>query len=245
MKTSQVEFDGTMEKFTPAIACPVLCLLTTPVVETLKHIVSRYTDFIWAIMKPLGSWAVFAIAAIDSAFFGFPLDPLVAAYVYQDGSRFLLYALMAAAGSAVGCIILYVIGYKGGEAVLEKRISRTTFDKIRRSFDRHEFWALMFPAMLPPPFPFKLFVLSASAFEMNFWHFLLAIFVGRLVRFLILSVLVLKFGEHAIALASALAAKHRPALLFAIAATAGICGWVWVRTRRKSATAADEQSTRS
>lgn len=145
----------------------------------------------------------------------------------------------------MGCIILYVIGYKGGKVVLEKRISRTTFNKIRRSFDRHEFWALMFPAMLPPPFPFKLFVLSASVFEMNFWHFLLAIFVGRLVRFLILSVLVLKFGEHVIALASALAAKHWPALLFAIAATAGLCGWAWVRTRRRSATPADEQSTRT
>jgi len=245
MKTSQAEFDGAVEKLTGAIAGPVLCLLTTPVAETLKHIVSRYTDFIWAIMKPLGSWAVFAVAGIDSAFFGFPLDPLVAAYVYQDRPRFLLYALMAAAGSAVGSIILYVIGYKGGEVLLEKRISGATFDKIRRSFDRHEFWALMFPAMLPPPFPFKLFVLSASAFEMNFWHFLLAIFAGRMVRFLILSVLVLKFGEQVIALASALAAKHWLPLLLGIAATAGLCGWAWVRVRRRSAAPADDQTTRT
>ena len=76
-------------------------------------------------LKPLGSWAVFAIAAIDSAFFGFPLDPVVASYVYQDRPRFLLYAVMASAGSAGGCIILYLIGYKGGEVLLEKRISRT------------------------------------------------------------------------------------------------------------------------
>src|SRR6266576_6604684 len=112
--------------------------------ETLKHIVTRYTGFVWAMLKPLGSWAVFAIAGIDSAFFGFPLDPVVASYVYQDRPRFLLYAVMASAGSAVGCIILYLIGYKGGEVLLEKRISRTKFNKIRSLFDRHEFRALMF-----------------------------------------------------------------------------------------------------
>ena len=117
--------------------------------ETLKHFLARYTGFVWALLKPLGSWAVFAIAAIDSAFFGLPLDPVVAGYVYRP--RFFLYAVMASAGSAVGCIIFYLIGYKGGEVLLEKRMSGTKFNRIRRSFDRHEFWALMFPAMIPPP----------------------------------------------------------------------------------------------
>jgi membrane protein YqaA with SNARE-associated domain len=166
--------------------------------EAIKLLIVRYTQFIWNIVEPLGSWAVFAVAGIDSAFWGFPLDPLVAGYVYRDSSRFLLYSAMAAAGSAVGSIILYVIGYKGGEVLLAKRISAAKFDRIRNSFDRHEFWALMFPSMMPPPFPFKLFVLAASVFEMNFWHFLLAIFAGRMVRFLILSVLVLQFGEQAV-----------------------------------------------
>jgi len=203
--------------------------------ETFKQIVSRYIGFVWAILKPLGSWAVFAIAAIDSAFFGLPLDPVVASYVYQDRSHFLLYTLMASAGSAVGCIILYVIGYKGGEVMLEKRMPSAKFSRIRSSFDRHEFWALMLPAMLPPPFPFKLFVLAASAFEMNFWHFLLAIFAGRFVRFLILSILVLKFGPQVVAVMSTLVTKHWLALFLVVAATAGIGGWIWYRTRRSSA----------
>jgi membrane protein YqaA with SNARE-associated domain len=199
--------------------------------EILKHIVARYSELVWAMLKPLGSWGVFAIAGIDSAFFGLPLDPVVASYVYSDRPRFLLYAVMAAAGSAVGCIILYLIGYKGGEVLLEKRISRTKFDKIRNSFERHEFWALMFPSMIPPPFPFKLFVLAASVFEMNFWHFLLAIFVGRLVRFLILSLLVLKFGPQVVALTSAAVARHWPALVLAVTAIAGLLAWVWYRAR--------------
>jgi len=203
--------------------------------EIFKQIVARYIGFVWGILKPLGSWAVFAIAAIDSAFFGLPLDPVVASYVYQDRSHFLLYTLMASAGSAVGCIILYVIGYKGGEVMLEKRMPSAKFSRIRSSFDRHEFWALMLPAMLPPPFPFKLFVLAASAFEMNFWHFLLAIFAGRFVRFLILSILVLKFGPQVVAVMSTLVTKHWLALFLVVAATAGIGGWIWYRTRRSSA----------
>jgi membrane protein YqaA with SNARE-associated domain len=202
--------------------------------EILKHLLARYGEFVWAMLKPLGSWAVFAIAAIDSAFFGFPLDPVVASYVYQDRPRFLLYAVMASAGSAAGCIILYLIGYKGGEVLLEKRISRTRFNKIRSAFDRHEFWALMFPSMMPPPFPFKVFVLAASVFEMNFWHFLLAIFVGRLVRFLILSLLVLKFGPQIVALTSAAVAKHWPELVLAVIVIGGLFAWFWYRARRAS-----------
>ena len=203
--------------------------------ELLKHLFTRYTGFVWAALKPLGSWAVFAIAGIDSAFFGFPLDPLVAGYVYQDRPRFLLYAVMASAGSAVGCIVLYLIGYKGGEVLLEKRISKAKFNKIRDSFDRHEFWALMFPAMIPPPFPFKVFVLAAAVFEMNFWHFLFAIFAGRMVRFLLLSVLVVKFGPQIVALTAAFAAKHWLSLILVIAATAGFVAWFWYRARRRPA----------
>ncbi len=202
--------------------------------EILKHLLSRYGEFVWAMLKPLGSWAVFAIAAIDSAFFGFPLDPVVASYVYQDRPRFLLYAVMASAGSAAGCIILYLIGYKGGEVLLEKRIPRTKFNKIRSAFDRHEFWALMFPSMMPPPFPFKVFVLAASVFEMNFWHFLLAIFAGRLVRFLILSLLVLRFGPQVVALTSAAVAKHWPALALAVIVIGGLFAWFRYRARRAS-----------
>jgi membrane protein YqaA with SNARE-associated domain len=201
--------------------------------ETFKQIASHYIGFVWAVLKPLGSWAVFAIAAIDSAFFGLPLDPVVASYVYQDRPHFLFYALMASAGSAAGCIILYVIGYKGGEIMLEKRMPSAKFSRIRNSFDRHEFWALMLPAMIPPPFPFKLFVLAASAFEMNFWHFLLAIFAGRFVRFVILSILVLKFGPQVVAVTSTFVTKHWLALGL-VGAVAGIGGWIWYRTRRSS-----------
>jgi len=177
-------------------------------VHFLKHIVSRYTIFIWGLLKPLGVWGAFGIAAVDAAFLGLPLDPVVAGYVYNDRSRFLLYAVMASAGSALGSLIIYAIGYEGGELLLRKRIDGQRFDKIRASFEKREFWALMVPSMLPPPAPFKLFVLSAGVFEMHFTHFLLAIFCGRMVRFLVLSILTLFFGPHVVTFAGVLLHKH-------------------------------------
>jgi membrane protein YqaA with SNARE-associated domain len=164
--------------------------------KTIKHILARYTAFIWALLAPLGAWGVFVVAALDAAAVGLPMDLVIAGYVYKNPSRFLLYVFMGAAGSAAGSSILYWIGYTGGEKVLRKRISEERFQKIHGQFERHEFWALMFPAMLPPPTPFKLFILAAAVFEMNFWHFLLAIFSGRFVRFLALSLLTIKFGPQ-------------------------------------------------
>ena len=149
-------------------------------------------------MKVLGIWGVFVIAFADSALLGMPVDFVVATYVYQDRPRMLLYVAMASLGSALGSIPLYLIGYLGGEKVLRKRISEERFLKIHQSFERNEFWALMFPGMLPPPMPFKVFVLAAAVFEMKFKDFLFAIFAGRFVRFLVLSVLVLWFGPQII-----------------------------------------------
>jgi membrane protein YqaA with SNARE-associated domain len=198
--------------------------------HTISHALARYTHFIWGLLQPLGSWGVFAIAAIDGSLLGMPLDPVVAGYVYQSPHKFLLYVVMASVGSALGSVVLYAIGCKGGEVLLQKRMPPQKFESMRRSFDRHEFWALMFPAMLPPPFPFKLFVLAAAAFEMNFAHFELAIFAGRFVRFLILALLTIKFGPQVVGIMSRLVHQHLAALLIAVAVA--IAGYLLLRRRR-------------
>ncbi len=168
--------------------------------HTIKHIISAYGKWIWGVLAPLGVWGVFAISAVDAAFMGLPMDAIVAGYIYKDPTRYLLYVLLAASGSAVGSIVMYVIGYTGGEVLLRKRLSPERFEKIHASFDKHEFWALMFPAMLPPPTPFKAVVLAAAAFEMSFPRFMLAIFAGRFFRFLILGFLTLRFGPQVVEL---------------------------------------------
>ena len=199
--------------------------------KTIKHIFVRYSAFLWALLKPLGAWGVLAIAALDASFIGLPMDAVVASYVYTDRARFLLYVIMASAGSALGSIVIYGIGYAGGEELLRKRIPAARFEKIHSAFDKHPFWALMFPAMLPPPTPFKLFVLAAAVSEMSFVRFLLAIFSGRMVRFLILAVLTMKFGPDVVRLFGGLFRQHLYLVMGAIAlATLG-----WLMQRRRAA----------
>lgn len=197
-------------------------------------------------MKVLGIWGVFVIAFADSALLGMPVDFIVATYVYQDRRRMLLYVAMASLGSALGSIPLYLIGYAGGEKVLRKRISEERFLKIHRSFERNEFWALMFPGMLPPPMPFKIFVLGAAVFEMKFRDFLVAIFAGRFVRFLVLSLLVLWFGPEIISHFGGIFKQHWMLLSGAILELALIL-WLMLlrRSKRKSAASQGKDATDS
>lgn len=160
-------------------------------------------------LAPLGGpWAVFVIAGVDSALFGIPLDAIVAYYVHTDPRRSLIIALMGAFGSAVGSLVPYFIGYKGGEAFLIKRIGHRKFRRIHGLSEKYGDLALIVPSMLPPPTPFKVFVFSAGIAEMNVVHFMLAIFTGRLARFLFLTVLTIRFGPQIVAVTQNLVKTH-------------------------------------
>jgi len=156
---------------------------------------AKYTAWLLA-LKTLGAWGVFITSLLDAAAFGIPMDPLVATYVYSNPHKAWLYCVAGALGSALGSIVPFALGRAGGELFLLKRIDEARLKRIRDRFERQEFLALMIPAMLPPPTPFKLLVFSAGVFEMKFISFLLAIISGRLVRFGILSVLTIIFGKE-------------------------------------------------
>jgi membrane protein YqaA with SNARE-associated domain len=208
--------------------------------HTIKHILSRYTAFLWALLKPLGIWWVFAIAALDGAAFGLPVDVAVGGYVSQNHARWLLYVLMASAGSALGSLVVYAIGYAGGEELLRKRVSPARFEKLHAAFDEHPFWSLMFPAMLPPPTPFKIFALGAAVAEMSISHFLLAIFAGRMVRFTVLAILVVEFGPGVVHTLRIFFSHHFHWIL--IAALVALAAWLLLRRRRAPQAAQSQQS---
>jgi membrane protein YqaA with SNARE-associated domain len=199
--------------------------------KTIGHILARYTAWVWLLLQHLGIWGVFAIAFADSALLGMPVDLMVATYVYKDRRLLLFYVVMASLGSMLGSIPLYLIGHLGGEKVLRKRISEERFQRIHRSFEQHEFWALMFPGMLPPPMPFKIFVLAAAVFEMPFRDFLAAIFAGRFVRFMTLALLTLWFGPQIVGLMEVLVRNHFSWLLGAVAG--GVLVWLLMRRSRR------------
>jgi membrane protein YqaA with SNARE-associated domain len=200
-------------------------------VKSLKTILAKYTVFLWALMKPLGIWGVFLAGLLDSAFLGLPVDVVVAGYVYTDRVRFLLYVLMASVGSTLGSLIIYWIGLKGGAVLLRKRMSPERLQKIEAAFARHQFLALMIPAMLPPPTPFKLFELAAAAFEMPMGKFLLAIFSGRCIRFLTVGILTIELGPQFIHASGAFFRHH---FWWVALAAAVVTLWV-VHTRKTPA----------
>lgn len=143
-----------------------------------------------------GVWGVGGLALVDSALIPIPvsMDGIVIGYVANNHQRFLLYSIVAAAASAIGSLVPFFIGRAGGELFLLKRINRQRYERLRDKFERQEFFAILIPAMLPPPTPLKLFEFAAGVFEMKAAPFVLAIFCGKLTQFLVCSLLTIWFG---------------------------------------------------
>ena len=172
-----------------------------------SKVLLKYSTWL-AGLKALGAWGVLIISTLDASFFGVPMDPLVAGFVYANPHKAWLYCLAASIGSVVGSLIPYALGRAGGELFLLKRIDQARLERIRKRFEKREFLAIMIPAMLPPPTPFKLLVFSAGVFEMKISHFMLANLCGRLLRFGILSALTIVFGQQIVDATRDLVTKH-------------------------------------
>ena len=190
----------------------------------MKALITKWIHHIAAVLGPLGVWGVMGFAFIDAAMFGMPIDAIVCGYAYARPRHLLLYALGAAVGSALGSLVVYGIGYKGGEVMLKKRMGEARFNRITASFEKREFLLLTVISVLPPPTPFKLFVLAAGMVEMRPWRFLSAIALGRFVRFTIESILVVRFGPHIIALLAEVLRHH---LSYAIAFVVALALLAW------------------
>lgn len=146
----------------------------------------------------LGALGVLAIGFIDAASIPLPGGPdvVVMALSHANHSLMPLYVLAAVVGSTAGSLVLYFAARKGGEAVL-KKFSAEKRARVQDLLDRYDILAMLLASVLPPPFPFKLFVLSAGAFKMQLWRFIAALVAGRGFRFLLEGWLAVKYGEQA------------------------------------------------
>jgi len=147
-------------------------------------------------MQAWGLFAGFGVAFVDGM--GLPLpgvvDAVVIGYSVSHPHMAWLCVLLTAIGSTLGCLVLYGIGYKGGQAFVEKKLSKRQFERAHGFFERNKFLALMLPSMMPPPFPLKVFIFTAALFEVQVSHFLATVFFGRLVRFSIFTFLAVRYG---------------------------------------------------
>ncbi len=185
----------------------------------MKHLgalLAKWTLFVVALLKPLGIWGAGAVAVIDSSTIPVPMDLLIATFIWNDRRHAALYVLMGALGSAVGGLLPFLLGRAGGEIFLLKRIDRARYEQLRDRFEKQEFLALMIPSMLPPPTPWKLFVFAAGVFEMRIAPYLLAVTVGRLVRFGVLALLTVRYGPGAVSLVQHAMHAHARSVLSAV-----------------------------
>jgi membrane protein YqaA with SNARE-associated domain len=196
--------------------------------KKILHLFVKYEIWLLAFLKPFGFWGAGALAFIDAAAFPVPMDLILATYVWADKKHFYLYVLVSAAGSALGGLVFFLLGRAGGELFLMKRINRARFEQLRDRFEKQEFLAMMIPSILPPPTPWKLFVIAAGVFEMRVSLFLVAVFIGRVIRNLITAILTIEYGPEIVNMAGRLATQHRFVLVAGLTLLlAALSYWVW------------------
>lgn len=178
----------------------------------------------------LGGPGLFLIAFLDSSFLSFPevVDLLMMGLVTHHKERMLYYALMPTLGSLGGCLVLYFIARKGGEAFLRRRFHERHVDRAMAVFQKYGLFAVAIPAILPPPVPFKPFVLAAGIAGVRPFDFIIAVLLGRSIRYFGEALIAVWYGDRA---AVFLRANAKPvAIAVALVAVALAVAWtVWQR----------------
>lgn len=195
---------------------------------------SRFLGWVQRFAVALGGPGVFLIAFLDSSFLSFPevTDVLIIVLVMEHPAWMLWYATLATLGSVIGSYILYRLARRGGEGFLKKRVSEKTAARALSVFERFGFLAVAVPSILPPPVPFKLFVLAAGAAGMRQSAFLVAVTVGRGVRYFGEALLALWYGRRALDFMTNHAHTISIGLVVLVAIVGG--GWVfWSRRNRR------------
>jgi membrane protein YqaA with SNARE-associated domain len=160
----------------------------------IAKILSRLSDYLIA----FGPFGLFAVALLDSTFVPLPssADALMLILSTAHPRWMVLYAFMASSGSALGCLILYLVSRRAGKRALAK-FSPSKEQRVKELIDRYDILAVLVATLLPPPFPFKLFVVTAGVFRFSLFRFMIAIVCGRAFRFLLEGYFAIRYGAEA------------------------------------------------
>src|SRR5215467_3567094 len=151
-------------------------------------------------LLPYGSFGLMFLAMCDSSFVSLPEvnDVLLMTFAINDPAGMVKYTLVTILGSVIGCALLYSVGRKGGDTFLRRSFADEKLARIQRWYQRHGVLAVIVPSLLPPPTPFKIFVLSAGTFGISWPKFLTAVVIGRGIRYFSEGILAVMYGPAAI-----------------------------------------------
>ena len=160
----------------------------------ITNSLTRLSDFFIA----LGPFGLFAVALLDSTFVPLPssADALMILLTIAHPRLMVLYAVLATAGSTIGCVILYYISRRAGNRALRK-FSPAKQARVKELIDRYDVLSVLVASLMPPPFPFKLFVITAGVFRFSVTRFTIAIIAGRMFRFLLEGYFAIRYGAQA------------------------------------------------
>jgi membrane protein YqaA with SNARE-associated domain len=193
---------------------------------------SAFVAWIKGIAMSLGGPGLFIIAFLDSSFLSFPEvnDILIILLTTQHKERMPYYALMTTLGSIAGCLTLYTVARRGGEAFLRRRFKAHYVDIAMDRFRRYGLLAILIPSIMPPPMPFKIFVLAAGVAKVRPVDFVIAIAIGRGVRYFGEGLLAIYFGERA----GDFLREHGTALALGAGGLAVLLGGGWFLWQRRA-----------
>ena len=189
---------------------------------------ARIVSWVQAFAEAIGGPGLFFVAFLDSSFLSLPEinDILVVAMVIEHKEDMWFYALMATLGSVTGCLVLYAIGRRGGEAIVRRRFGGSRMERAMALSRRYGVLAIVVPSILPPPAPFKAFILLAGVSQVPLWQFTSAIFVGRGFRYFGEGWLAIRYGEQAVQILE----RNGQTVLLVLAAlvlAGGVTYYVW------------------
>lgn len=197
---------------------------------------ARIVEWIESIARAIGAPGLFIVAFLDSSFLSLPEinDILVIVAVIQNPELMPYYAFMATSGSVTGCLVLYFFGRRGGNALLRRRFTGPRLERATQRLQRYGVLAVIVPALLPPPAPFKIFILLAGVSHVPLGRFAAAVTIGRGARYFGEGWLAVQYGEQALRLIE----EHSRTVSLAVALTVLVLGVAYFATRRARTTAA-------
>jgi membrane protein YqaA with SNARE-associated domain len=192
-----------------------------------------FVTWIQGIAVTWGGPGLLVIGFLDSSFLSLPEvnDLLIIFMVTRHKHLLLYYSLMATIGSVLGCLALYGVARKGGEAFLRKRFKASHVESGLNLYRKYGLLVVIVPALLPPPAPFKIFVLLAGVAAVPVWQFVTAVFIARFIRYFGEGLLAVYYGDAAGEFVRA-HAKEIGLGLAALALAGGVAWIVWQKRKR-------------